>query len=169
MTSLAELGSTSFVLLDAAEPPDPGTAEYGVLIEQGSPVSIVAAGSPGRLPLVVLDGDQSMADFLDSEAVTLLDLGSPVALLMRGDTVTGVLPVSLVAAALAQGEYQVESETMGPHGGTGDGQLPGRPRAGYAIVHCARCGWENRLAFYDPLRPPQCANPDSAAHPLEVR
>lgn len=121
---------------------------------------------------ILVAADVGFAEFADSDAVTLLDLGAATIVLLDGDEAVAAVPVAAVDDFLAISGYDRPPTTMGgPHGGTADGELHGRARTGVAQVRCARpdCQAITPVIFYDPDRPPWCAGDTVERHRLVLR
>ncbi|MET9972921.1 hypothetical protein ABZZ80_45475 [Streptomyces sp. NPDC006356] len=119
-------------------------------------------------PAIEVDADLALVELANSPAVTLLLLGVPRLVLMRDGKPVAVLAVSRMADYLASGEHPLPGNEMGPMGASADGALPGRVRLASAHVACAECGHRNALEYWNPRRPPRCANPDRPAHDLRL-
>jgi hypothetical protein len=122
----------------------------------------------GLPPAIEVEAEQTLADLANSPAVTLLLLGAPWLVLTRDSAPVGVLAVSRVADYLASGEHPLPDNELGPAGASADSALPGRVRLATAHVVCAQCGYRNAIDYWNPRRPPRCANPDRAAHDLTL-
>lgn len=121
--------------------------------------------------VILVAADVGLAEFADSDAVTLLDLGAAAIVLLDGERVVAVAPATMVDDYLATGGYYGPSRTMGgPHGGNADGELHGRVRTGVAQVRCARpgCGAITPVTVYDPGALPWCAGDKVERHRLVV-
>ncbi|MGV9816919.1 hypothetical protein [Nocardia xishanensis] len=187
--SLLSHATGSFLTMPGGTPPDEAKATLGrhrfVVIIEGETVSsvltadavaaAVVAGLPtiGALdapPCVVVKDQTTFAEYCDTLAVTLLDLGpDQVVLLNERDQVSGVLPASVIQQYLGSGGHTPEPSEMGPHGSTDDQTAHGPSRLPLARVLCREpgCGVINTLAFYDPKRPPRCQN-RSSEHTLRI-
>ncbi|MEV0225420.1 hypothetical protein [Streptomyces sp. NPDC050704] len=121
----------------------------------------------GLPPAIEVDADLSLADLVNSPAVTLLLLGVPRLVLLRDGTPVAVLAVPRVSDYLASGDHPLPDHEMGP-GAPADSALPGRVRLASAQVACAECGHRNALDYWNPRRPPRCANPDRPPHDLTL-
>lgn len=123
----------------------------------------------GVAPAVVVDGSLTLDAFTDSEAVSLLDVGAPGLVVMSEAGLIGIVPAQILDDFLADRYGSLPSRTQGVHG-TADAILPGLPQTGLAVLTCRRpgCGVETVIAFYDPQRPPRCANPELPPHPIQL-
>lgn len=119
-------------------------------------------------PAIEVDADLALVELANSPAITLLLLDIPRLVLMRDGKPVAVLAVSLMANYLASGEHLLPGNEMGPMGASADGTLPGRVRLASAHVACAECGHRNALEYWNPRRPPRCANPDRPPHDLTL-
>ncbi len=150
---------------------DAGEAEVDLLVDEAGDVLGAVTADGDSTPVVVVDADLSFAEFADSDAVTLLDLGARFVALAEAGRPIGLVPVETIGAYLAGGDYAARPTTMsGAHGGNADGSLHGDPQVGTARVRCAHpgCGHINTLTFFDPDRPPPCASPVPPPHPLAI-
>lgn len=123
---------------------------------------------PGLSPAIAVDAELTLAELANSPEITLLELDIPWLVLTRDGAPIGALAATRVADYLASGEHPLPDNPMGPWGSATDSQLPGRVRLAAARVTCAECGHRNALDYWNPRRPPRCANPDREPHDLTL-
>jgi hypothetical protein len=159
-----------------------GDRDYAVIVDPaGRAVGLVTAAEVASLaaatladarlaPVVTLEADRTLAQLAGSPTMTLLELASDAAVLTRDERVVGVVAVATIAEELRRRRIRAPSRTMGPHGGSEDGSLPGATLVGRATVRCRApgCGYPKALDFYDRRKPPKCDNPDLPPHTLDL-
>jgi hypothetical protein len=154
---------TSFVVLQQETTPAEalrllGDRKYAVVVDETG--HVVALGTATELaegrplpPGVEIPAGIPLVEVVNGEAVTLLELNSHGAVVVRESEVLGVVPASVIDETVASGH--VASRTMGE---ASDSALPGDIRVPTARIMCAwlGCGYINVITFYDPDRPSSC-------------
>jgi hypothetical protein len=174
----AETSSETLASLD-------GRAYVVALGDSQEPVAVLSASDLDRAsyspvvtnvgsvpPLLVIPPDLTVARFIASDAVTLLDLDPTFAVVLDGKELRGVIPISTLDGALAEVDQYAQGRHLGFDFDTQsatDSLLGGSVIPVVARVVCGRCGYVMRLVFYDRTRPPRCANPDVPEHLFEHR
>jgi hypothetical protein len=177
--ALVGVAATVGVALDELE-----SVDHLVVLSDGVPVSLLSGpvldGDPETQlaelalpPVVIVPATIPLAEFIASQAVTLLDVDDDLAglVVVDDDRVVAVIPIDEVDEFLAAGGHRPEPTEMGPVGPANIGALAGDPRTPLARVRCAAkdCGAVNVLAYFDRSAPPDCVNPDLPRHSLALR
>ncbi|MFG2126895.1 hypothetical protein ACGFNV_03685 [Streptomyces sp. NPDC048751] len=173
-----EMAECSVTTVDAALRPDDladallGVDGYVIVVEDGVPFTLIEAERLRRSspplrdpaaplpPLVVVNAGSTLPDFLESPAVTLLNL--PVVAVAVADgqgSIVGVVPREPIDRFIDEDGVGIQPDVMGAglNGSTPD-PADGDPQIGLATVRCRRCGTPlQRIRIFDPDNPPECA------------
>jgi hypothetical protein len=187
MSVLREYADESYALLDVNLSPakaidDLGPAHY--VFAERSRVGLVGAGSredlgrcaqggdvdlSGLPPAVVVPADWTFAHLVESDAVTLLDLGGVGVVLVHDEKPVGLVPLAEIRRH-RDVERLLLTRILGDSDAAADGVLAGDYQTAFGRVLCRslNCGFPNTVGFFDRFRPPRCANPDLPEHPLTI-
>lgn len=154
---------------------------YGVIVDNQKPIALIpseiikqqsidADASVESLcalvpPTIVIGRKRDLKDLVESPVLALLDFGIQGIVVTDDQGISGVLPLNIVDAYLAS----FNSDQTLASGSLGDPGLAGAFQTPAGLIACAQCGYQNTVADFDPEYPPECQNPNTKSHKLQVK